>query len=393
MSWSHLRLLTAVCDIIDNVSSRDLNSEFGRMYEQILFRGDARRMVKDVRKLENYEDEQFLNGTKDRRRMFLTCMKGLESKLPHDKIYGLYPILRIMKIDLPDPDYSAPIEKVAHDFTRAAIASLQTLDVFTSDLPYEDPTLPSWIPRDLTNPKPEVWARQGESVVAWCFEDEGKRSKALLWVPETATTDRLGVFGKRIGVLKIVLACTREPLDASEDLEDLVRVFREWCRFADARPDREAAMDRIFTSDKVYRWQDALLYPDCRLLEPQEVVMHNPPQETDDPVTIISNYFRYMLKESPTEVDYEKETLQDALVNGKWAFVTTDNGYAGRAYRTCREEDEVWLLAGSSDPVVLRPAGTTGEFYYITPGYFYGMMDKENWPVDGSEGLEMITLV
>ncbi|KAK7976998.1 hypothetical protein PG988_004488 [Apiospora saccharicola] len=392
MSWRHLRLLTAVCDIINNVSSRDLNSEFGRMYEQILFRGDARRMVKDIGKLDHYGDEQFLNGTKDRRRMFLTCMKGLECKMPHDKIYGLYQILRIMKIDLPDPDYSAPIDKVANDFTRAAIASLQTLDVFTSDLPHEDPSVPSWIPRDLTNPKPEVWARQGESVVAWCFEDEGKRSKALLWAPETATTDRLGVFGKRIGALETVLACTREPLDSSKDLEDLVRVFRDWCHFAETRPDREAAMDRIFTSDGVYRWQDALLYPDCRLLEPHEVAKHTPPQETDDPVTVISNYFRYMLKESPTEVDYEKETLQDALVNGRWAFVTTDNGYAGRAYRTCRKEDEVWLLAGSSDPVVLRPAGTTSEFYYITPGYFYGMMDKENWPVDGSEGLAMITL-
>lgn len=271
--------------------------------------------------------------------------------------------------------------------------------MITSDIPQEDPAMPSWIPRDLTNPKPEEWARQGWSAVSWCFRDDGNRSKTFC-VPDT-TPDKLGVFGKRIGILKSSLACTSEPFDPSKDLDDLVRVFREWCLFAVTLPDRIDVIARSFTSWGHYRWQHVLLYPDCRILEPQEVAKHTPTGATEDPVTIISNYFRYLLEESPPEVDcmkkapqkLERENLREALLNGKRAFVTTDNGYTGRAYLTCQKEDEVWLLAGSSDPVVLRPSGTMGEFHYITPGYFYGLMDRENWTVDGSEGLEMMTLV
>ncbi|KAK7921669.1 hypothetical protein PG985_009691 [Apiospora marii] len=159
ISWRHLRALMIVCDITNNVSDHDLHFEVGPMYERIRFREGARRLVKSQGKFGHNNNDDFFPDCDDRRRAFLTSMTGLESKLPHDKLYGLYPILRLLSIDLPEPDYSASIVKVAQDFTRAAVASLGTLDVITSGLPNEDPVMPSWIPRNLTNPKPEAWAR------------------------------------------------------------------------------------------------------------------------------------------------------------------------------------------------------------------------------------------
>lgn len=76
--------------LTNNVSDHDLHFEVGPMYERIRFREDARRLVKSKGQFGN--DDAF-SKWENRRRTFLTLMKGLEAKLPHYKIYGLYPIL------------------------------------------------------------------------------------------------------------------------------------------------------------------------------------------------------------------------------------------------------------------------------------------------------------
>lgn len=71
-------------------------------------------------------------------------------------------------------------------------------------------------------------------------------------------------------------------------------------------------------------------------------------------------------------------------------YLICRNGYLGRAYRTCQEGDEVWLLAGCRTPVILRPSG--GDYRYIAPAYFDDMMHGELWP-ENEEELEVLNLV
>ncbi|KAK7752516.1 hypothetical protein SLS62_005484 [Diatrype stigma] len=77
-------------------------------------------------------------------------------------------------------------------------------------------------------------------------------------------------------------------------------------------------------------------------------------------------------------------------VASHYALFLLDNGYLGLAYRTCQEGDQVFLLAGSDWPFVLRQDGNA--FRLVAPAYVYGVMEGQLWPEDEGE-LEQITLV
>ena len=61
------------------------------------------------------------------------------------------------------------------------------------------------------------------------------------------------------------------------------------------------------------------------------------------------------------------------------AFVTTKLGYVGLVdYEDGRIEDEIWILAGGSHPIVLRPVEDQNDHYYvICETYLHGVMDGE----------------
>ncbi|KAI1246483.1 hypothetical protein MGN70_013383 [Eutypa lata] len=73
-----------------------------------------------------------------------------------------------------------------------------------------------------------------------------------------------------------------------------------------------------------------------------------------------------------------------------YAFFFLDNGYMGMAYHTYQEGDQVYLLAGSDWPFILRPKGDA--FRIVAPASIHGVMEGELWPEDESE-LDQITLV
>ena len=67
-----------------------------------------------------------------------------------------------------------------------------------------------------------------------------------------------------------------------------------------------------------------------------------------------------------------------SVTRGK-SFFTTKLGYAGLMdYENCAAADEVWILAGRSQPVVLRPEPSKeGCFYVCSEAYVHGVMDSE----------------
>ncbi|KAK7937736.1 heterokaryon incompatibility protein-domain-containing protein [Apiospora aurea] len=401
-------------------------TEFAHMANnQIRFRSDARTLVHFKGEFTDYSKPEwngdrfwYLKATKNRnwhdweekRLRFIRSIKDLDSKLPHDKIYGVYSILQKMGIRVPDPDYSQPIEKVVKDFTRALIAGTRSLDLITLDLPQTGYLgTESWVPEFFTRLSQEN-QEPGESILQSIFHLQ--RPYASNWTKahvslETAA-NKLLVRGKRVANLKTTMACDSE-LDGGSSRDwgqyrDFIQLCRQWCHFCSALPNNADALKHsigknFLAENFVYDhfippWQDLMLYPSCRKIEPETVAQYSEPTETD-PVTILINYLtlagpqKYLDSTASTARDIQAEFNRTA----KWAFVVTSNGLTGRAYRTCQDNDELWLLAGSSAPVVLRPTGHEGDFRYISPAYFHGLMEGEFWPKDGEEVLEMISLV
>lgn len=67
-----------------------------------------------------------------------------------------------------------------------------------------------------------------------------------------------------------------------------------------------------------------------------------------------------------------------SVIKGK-QFFTTKLGFAGLLdYENCDENDEVWILAGGSQPVILRPEPSQSGCYYVcSEAYVHGVMDGE----------------
>lgn len=81
---------------------------------------------------------------------------------------------------------------------------------------------------------------------------------------------------------------------------------------------------------------------------------------------------------------------EDIYVAVNYALFFLDNGYVGLAYHTCQKGDQLYLLAGSDWPFILRQDGDA--FWLVAPAYVHGVMEGQLWPDDESE-LEQIMLV
>ncbi|KAK8131306.1 HET-domain-containing protein [Apiospora sp. TS-2023a] len=315
---------------------------------------------------------------------FLRSIRNQDSKLPHDKVYGVHSIIRKMKIQLPNPDYSEPLESVLENLTRACIPSLQ-LDVFTSGLPTTDPPGGlSWIAnylvpesrRDFTRyTATEPPDRSGAIKVFRPFEESAWHNASAgstAYAAPEYLPGRLQVRGQKMGLLTTVLTCTSEyesNIGEIESFRDFVHKCREWYHACSALPDGEASFKHSLFfngNDNFDSWRDVIMYPDCSEEARQIIIKSTPPSAQSDAVTVIISYLDYSDKHPAQTSAWLFQIRINAGAN--WAFVRTDNGHTGRAYRTCREGDELWLLAGSRVPVILREA--TDGYRYIAPAYF-----------------------
>lgn len=336
---------------------------------------------------------------------FLRSIRNQDSSLPHDKVYGVHSILRKMKIQLSDPDYSEPLESVVEDLTRACISSLQ-LDVVTSGLPTtEPPERPSWIANYLVPESRRGFAghvgaefpdRSGAMKIfrpfkkdTWCDASAGSKA----YVATEDVPGRLQVRGTRMGLLTTVLACASENESDTTEIEafrDFLHACREWCHVCSALPNGDVLfMNSFCFEDKGFGlWRDVILYPECSE-EARRIIRESTPFSAQtDPITVLVNYLQYSDKYEARNSAWHFQ--YQINVGANWAFVKTDSGHTGRAYRSCREGDQLWLLAGSRVPVILRAAADG--YRYIAPAYFCDMMEGQLWP-DSEGELETLDLV
>jgi hypothetical protein len=78
---------------------------------------------------------------------FLNRSRGHQSSELVDKIYGVYSILEILDVSMPEPDYTVPVHLLCEEITIAIILQQQSLVIFEFLRSHSRiPDLPSWVP-------------------------------------------------------------------------------------------------------------------------------------------------------------------------------------------------------------------------------------------------------
>lgn len=339
-----------------------------------------------------------------------------QSTLIHDKVYGVYAILKAMGIKMPEPDYNKPIESVMEEFTWAYLSPRKQIDLITAEMPGDNSL--SWIPEYIISseiPDRDAGIYERGRIVNNLEYHHRASGNSKAFITHEKLAGKLVVKGKRVDYIRSRTVCqtihtTRRGFFNFEDFHDFIPVCQYWCQICNdllQRPEQTvyrtleslwravpgSVKNTAFRSAEVASWVDLMLYPNCSKLSPAEIYKFSRPSNTAEaeyqplPADIILDYLNHVKEEFDNDIS-DTQMFANELVN--WAFLITDDGWLGRAYRTCQEGEQLWLLAGSANPVVLRQSGS--EYRYIAPAYFYCMMNGELWPEDETK-LETITLV
>ncbi|KAK7926476.1 HET-domain-containing protein [Apiospora marii] len=324
---------------------------------------------------------------------FLRFAANLESSLLHDKIYGLYAVFRKMGIQLPDPDYGRRIHSVLEDFTRSFVLQKRKINLITSErAAHELPEIPSWVAPLLV---PRVIPVSSPDTMGFIHQKMGASGRSQMYVSSEKARSRLIAKGRRVGTIRMRMGCRFDQKAEMADMKSH-RLFLYACHeFCSAVSLDDAEIwDSIDPRDSLQEnrdqariWHDIMLYPNCRLVSPETIERHSGLGDQDDPKSVVYEYIR---NGQIPDAELARKVQTQLNWTANWAFVQTETGHIGRAYRTCEKGDEVWLLAGSDNPVILRPAGRG--FRYIAPGYFRALMHGRFWP-DDEKVLEILTLV
>ncbi|KAI1351033.1 heterokaryon incompatibility protein-domain-containing protein [Xylaria sp. FL0043] len=343
----------------------------------------------------------------------LKAMCKLQCSIPHDKIYGLYAIFRARGLRLPDPDYDRPLLELFEETARAYVQHKRKLDILRITLPPSEASgLPSWIPDWLSGqPAGQLTCSDITGTVIVCFSDFPSTISSCrgALIPDInaspPTLGKLLVKGKRVGCIKTISAGAyvgAYPVKELSYFFDFVSTCREWCRMIASTANYPTGEDpvlaglRTITSHREY-------FPNGRPLDPEHLLLWfktllgdeaMPDSGLLDESTSVGSHLQSDHRNSAVrKLDNAKivQTVQ-SYVNYKanYAFFTLDTGYFGSAFNTCREGDDIYLLAGLDLPCVLRRR--SNEFRFVAPAYVHGVMKGQLWPEDENE-LEDLILV
>ncbi|KAK8051632.1 heterokaryon incompatibility protein-domain-containing protein [Apiospora rasikravindrae] len=356
--------------------------------------------------------------------------------------------------DLPEPDYGRPVEDVFQEFVVAFLHLHGNLLPLTTTLPAGPSTgLPSWVPDWLTS-RPVVSEEDVDvsGVFASLYPPDWSATKSSYsYVTWDRNRKSLELRGKRIGSIRSrISGSPKEQYDdpASEAFDDFIKACQKWIQslsvsaidqsmqipqdtndtsrpkwsameqfvlFTPWGPARSRQLGPIFPTqdehswefswDRVARhkilldWLHRTRYPSldeavAALGDSPFVDVLSDSQKLDNnPHGEVPQYLQHVSR-SPALLEANFRTMQRHVnLFANYAFLTIDGGLWARAHLSCQVGDEVWLLAGSDVPVVLRrQRDDNTRFRVVGPAYVDGAMYGKMWADDESM-LETITLV
>ncbi|KAK8080194.1 HET-domain-containing protein [Apiospora hydei] len=370
-------------------------------------------------------------------RRLLQCLPYLQCARNHDKVYGLYAMASDWGYDLPEPDYGRPIEDVFQEFVVSFLHVHGNVLPLTTTLPANPSTgLPSWVPDWLTSRLvvsdedvdvsgvfaslyPPDWTatKSSHSYVTWAREQKslalrGKRigrirtrisgtPKDQYDDPASAAFDDFAsacqnwIQSLSVSALDKSLLLPQDPTDTSRPKWSAMEQFLLFTPFG---PARSRQLGPIFPTKDEHSWEFSWdrVARHKLLLDWLHRTRHPSLDEAaaalgDSPFV---DYLQHVSR-APAVLEANFRTMQRHVnLFANYAFLTLDrDGLWARAHLSCQVGDEVWLLAGSDVPVVLRRQGDgNARFRVVGPAYVDGAMYGKMWADDESM-LETITLV
>lgn len=378
-----------------------------------------------------HDDNVVLTSYPDYRDWELEMLSSIPrhiATLPHDKVYGIYSLLAFMRFDLPTPDYSRPAEDVMAETTKCWIRKRKSLTViYLATRPdWKLSTYPSWTPGWAENAQPAE-AHLDESghahfthelLDAEYYRASGGTTAHLFPPLEGDDTDssvrRLGVRGKCVGL--VTRCCSSSVAGGAgehhepEFLGTFTNACRQWCGWVaglESYPTGESpltAFSHTATFPR-FRWTsqadhfrtdfehlfDVMLYPNCKRIDPRSIEANADP----DASNVVLGYIMYIWSLDESDPLCRLRDVYSRMVDlSNYVFFLVDSGHMGVAYHVMAG-DELWLLAGSHCPVVLRRSDDERQkrhYRFVAPAYVHGIMEGEAWP-DDETLLEDIVLV
>ncbi|KAF7858758.1 uncharacterized protein EAF02_011082 [Botrytis sinoallii] len=349
-----------------------------------------------------------------------------DATIPYDKIFSIYPLLRLMNLELPQITYDKPFDMLCEELTRCWFYSKKNLSIIllAARLPNSDSRLPSWVP-DWENRQSALDYRlaihKREVDKTRGVPDEGGRASngSLFEDPPEGTTGELHLQGLSLGLILRALACDiPNHLSFKQSVFKALRVFRTWyCAveasslYATHQESQSALHFTIHTSVLIDK-EELYVLELSQAKKAHELFLE---AEGGDELLCQKALSKIVTFLSTPSIDKKLSALDPlsssnskpsvALVHEDFylgvmkltailiriqnhSLLIIDNCCGLSAY-TAQEGDEVFLLKGLDVPVVLRPNGEN--YSFVTPcSYIHGVMEGQKWPEDESELQDLV---
>ncbi|KAI1327791.1 hypothetical protein F5Y16DRAFT_370921 [Xylariaceae sp. FL0255] len=332
-------------------------------------------------RLNRIEDLLHLNAFKRRGAAnpdILHLLDATRSACQHDsrdKVYGLLGILDQRIRDTIVPDYTKSIEDVYREFVVGVIKSTGKLDIIfqtSADRPPDIPP-PSWVP---------IWTlpttiNKSGLIAARCFTNARASGDSLHLFQDSTMKDQLRCMGFRIDSVQQT-ACSHPPAEAHDTHNVTLSLERSEGPYPNSAAVREAIWKALSINGNALRGD--LVFSMAFLLDvpffggrgasTNFFYLIDRFQQCNRDLVIAgapfsSHFPKWTERFSDPPKEAELVASLTLLMNSLTCrrFIVTQNGFTGMAPRRTQQGDEIWIIKGSSTPLVLRNNGD--ETYHL----------------------------
>ncbi|KAK7955243.1 hypothetical protein PG988_015937 [Apiospora saccharicola] len=300
---------------------------------------------------------------------------GLQASDPRDAIYGCLALANPSEINTLRVDYCLPLTQVYGDVIRNHLLYWKNLDFMSFRSRYSCAEYPTWLPMPERYISFEVCLRSEPLELDW------------LGIPASVSHDglRLEVKACQLDTVTHISRKTA-PGDApiADDLQEILEYHHE---LHDDTIEGEVWASPSLS--EILKWDMPLgfgLLPyegvEKAIVDLLEVAKNDQHGELDWYAALTS------MINSPTVNEKLSNALQSVLLSIRWHLpIATHHGRLGLVSCTNPEvtplpTDQIWLVAGCSQPVVLREQGPgTGQFSLIGTALFAEFINADNTAV------------
>jgi hypothetical protein len=317
---------------------------------------------------------------------------------PRDKLFAILGVVDdIQDVDI---DYAKPVHEVYRQWAVRRIMRLRCLDVLEACAnSAKNNDLPSWVPdlRRLWGQDKQLWAQNVFNGRPQWFSKLVMENKTLLGWPlfgdSVFDTTGLNVWGTRLGLISNLSAIAdvihnlTHTSDVAGRLLDIILGWEQWLSLGESNADIIGSYHK-FASVILRSVNDLSVHSNYYNLLMELMAVRNLPP----PHHVPENMGGLHLNAIDTKQEFER--LMFPRLHGCQIFEifkTTELGIVAGNCET-KPHDQVWLLRGLRNPIILRPKNE--HFQVITPCFL--SLDWDIWAREQKFPgplFQMITLV